>query len=241
MFKMKRYDEDGNPYGVGHYIKVLLKAFIIFGAVALIVLFFYRKGMMDDCGDMENIIWTEEALAAYNAAPEDFSVREIYDYNTKDISNIFNVSATRYIPSTGELQFTLRANEATLERAFAETYGLQTLPENEIFIFALRDAEGRLYTEYEFITEVRNIYRYRRLVFRGIDLDASSQLTLLAYCTLDGIPDEFSFCDTVKIYDAIHPTRTYKYSKELPEDGRATEGLKAYSFNFGEELPPFEN
>ena len=117
---MKRYDEDGNPYGVAHYIKVALKALIILIAIAIIALFIFRKQMMNDKGDMEKLIWTEEAVAAYNTSPEDFSVRSIYDYNTKDTNNIFNVSATRYIPSACELQFTIRSNESTLSRAILE-------------------------------------------------------------------------------------------------------------------------
>lgn len=240
---MKRYDEDGNPYGVAHYIKVALKALIILIAIAIIALFIFRKQMMNDKGDMEKLIWTEEAVAAYNTSPEDFSVRSIYDYNTKDTNNIFNVSATRYIPSACELQFTIRSNEATLSRAILETYGVDitAAPDDEIFVFALRDDKGNMYTEYEYVTEIHNIYKYRRLVFSGIDLNQCTEVTLMAYCTLDGIPGEFTYCDTVKIYDAIHLTRIYDYSKELPKDVRPTEGVKAYSFNFGEELPPFED
>ena len=238
---MKRYDEDGEPYGIGHYIKVFLKTLVVLCAIAIIALFIYRKSMMNDVGGMEDLIWTDEAVAAYNASPESFAVRELYDYNTKDVSNIFNVSATRYFPSVNELQFTLRSNESTLARAITETYGLDAMPEEEIFIFALRDAEGRMYTDYEYVTEDRNIYKYRRIAFGGIDLESSEEFTLLAYCTLDGIPGEFTFCDTVKIYDAIHPTRTYDYSKELPVGREPTVGLKAYSFNFGEALPPFED
>lgn len=226
---MDRLEYSGKKPGAGRIIKEILKGMILAIVVLMVGLMFYRSCQMTETKASKRFVWNEEALDAYTAAPEEFEVLELRDYNTYKVDDIFTALSPRYVPAIGQFQFSLRYNT----KAIKTKYGLIEPSDGELFVFALRDANGRYYTDYDFISDSHDMYEYRRLVFTGVETKDCGKLTLFAFCTADETgPIKANYCDSVDIYVENDATRRYNISKELPGGTGVSPALESYTTVF---------
>lgn len=211
------YYEEFEKKKHGPVYRAVSWALIIF-VVAFAVFLFARIRINNHApNEVEATLWDEAAYSAYTASPDTF---EIYSYtlesyykesaeNTERVTrNIMTeklnikFTATEYMASTNELQFTVRYNEATAREYAANDEG-------ETFIFLLRDDKGNVYGDYSYQGYEQNFmgskrYNYRRFVFHDIDLSEIETLTMYVYPTNAVISDK-SHVDSIIIYDAYLP------------------------------------
>ncbi|MBQ6702046.1 MAG: hypothetical protein IJN17_03740 [Clostridia bacterium] len=148
--------------------KILLYTLRITTLLVFAVLF-WRIFSGDSPDSMKKFLWTESSIEQYNKSPEDFKV---YHYKHKDnlsAEGKFSASEVYFVPSIGQLQVTVRFNNSTLDKV-VEEYKLEEKPDKDAFVFVLTDHLGNAYTEYSYISDEKNVYNYRRLVFEGIDM-----------------------------------------------------------------------
>ena len=129
---------------------------------------------------MKNMIWTENAVALYESAPDSFKVTHYPSTDSFSEDNMYSISQITYTDGIGQLQATVRYNERALKYMMREK-GVETLPEGEIFVFKLRDNFGKLYNEYTYTVAQKNGYGYRHVIFDGVDMEDVTQLTLEIY------------------------------------------------------------
>ena len=164
-------EEDGKKLTAGKIIGKTIRYTLRILALLVFVILFWRIFSGNDPKAMQKFIWTEEAAKSYASSPNDFKA---YYYKHKDNlakDGTFAASSVYYVPENGEIQFTVRYNDSTLEKV-AEHYSLSELTEGELFVFTLTDSNGNTYTEYEYITDKKNMYNYRRLIFKGVDINS---------------------------------------------------------------------
>ncbi len=165
VFKM----DERQPISIGYVLKKTIK-FIFWGIIILgNVLLLWRIFSSGDTKIAKSFIWKEETIALYNQSPDSFNAyKHNYEYNFTD-GGTFSVSNLYFIPSAEQFQFTVRYNNSTLKKLMQE-YDLQEKPIGETFVYRLVDNRGNEYTEYEFLTDSKNVYNYRRVVFDGIKM-----------------------------------------------------------------------
>ena len=159
----------GKKLTVGKIIGKTLLYGLRLAAFSVIAILLWRIFSGGVPKSMQSYIWTDEAYSIYTAAPDDYS---IYHYKRNDNlskDGKFMASYVYYVKETGEFQITLRYNNSTLKKLAAD-YSLDSLPENEPFVFTLTDQNGKVYTEYEYSVDKKNLYNYRKLIFKGIDM-----------------------------------------------------------------------
>ncbi len=168
-------------YILGKTIKYLFWGIIILGNVFLL----WRVFSSGDTKIAKSFIWKEETIALYNQDPDSFKAyRHEYEYNFTD-GGTFSVSNLYFVPSAEQFQFTVRYNNSTLKKLMQE-YNLTEKPSGETFVYRLVDNRGNEYTEYEFLTDSKNVYNYRRVVFDGITMpDENSEEKVLETLTLN--------------------------------------------------------
>ena len=159
------------------------------------------------------LLWDQSAYDAYLADPEHFVLTDhpLGSYIDPDGKNVirntmtadayFSFSNVCYAPQIGQIQLTLRYNESTVGNLMQD-YELSELPDGELFVFVLEDAQGNRYSDYSFTSYGqkflgRSRYQYRRLLFRGVNMDTDT-LTLKIYYI--GQPDGKSV-DEMIVYD----------------------------------------
>ena len=173
-------EEDKKP----SFVKKLFKAIavcIILGVYAVLLLRFFFSC---DSKIVDDILKTDEIVAAHDASPETFEIRqyEITDwYASKnpagDDSNLggklLSVSDLYYIPSTESLQVTLKFNLDILENRNVE-YSEELLPFKLYLVEHLGD-ENAIGAKFEDIVAVKYDERYSfgyiRVCFDGIKLE----------------------------------------------------------------------
>ncbi len=168
--------------------------------------------------DARIILWDESAYDAYQEDPEGFALvsHPLGSYtdpdtgknvirNTMTADAYFSFSDVCYAPDSGQIQLTVRYNESTVGHLM-EDYELSFLPEGELFRFVLEDAQGNRYYDYYFTAYAQKFlgksrYQYRRLLFRGVDLNTDT-LTLKIYYIGQPIDSEQDDCmDEIIVYD----------------------------------------
>lgn len=155
--------------------RILKKTFFYsLRVIALIVvgLLFWRIFSSGDTKLAKEFLWNESAITAYNENPNNFQAFHYKhpDNYTKD--GKFMASNVYFVKSTGQFQITVRYNNSTLKK-LAKEYNLEKIPNGEVFVFTLTDNLGNVYTEYEYAVDEKNVYNYRRVIFDGIDMNAS--------------------------------------------------------------------
>jgi hypothetical protein len=216
--------------------------------VLVMGLIFFRIYIQKVPSAAAQFIWTADTLAAYQ---EDADSLKIYTqeltsynyptgkdangqmeyeritYNTITSDGTFQVSDLVYIPSTKELQITVRYNRLAISKVM-EAYSLSEEPTGELFFFAIegiQDSENGYATDYSYFSYSRFTYEYRRLVFRNVDLTNSSLLYLNVYYRDDvSLENPLTFDAstnypveiTLPIYDSYLGWEDYSQSKALP-------------------------
>ena len=139
---------------------------VAFSVIAILLWRIFSGGVPKS---LQTYVWTDEAYGIYTQDPDNYS---IYHYKRNDNlskDGKFMASYVYYVTETGEFQITLRYNNSTLKK-LAEDYKLEDIPSGEPFVFTLTDQNGKVYTEYEYYSAKKNLYNYRKLIFKGIDM-----------------------------------------------------------------------
>lgn len=216
-------------------ISRILKWLVIALVVFVYAFLMFRIFIQSDTKIAKTFLWTENTVAAYESNSDAFEALTqdnsytYYDQNTKETIQYsystysgseedrthdgqFHTSQFVYIPSSHELQITLRYNREAVSELLA-TYGLEKAPSGELLCFALTDGVN-YYTDYTFLTDSRFTYQYRRLTFSGIDLTDVSQMALEIYYI--GDVQKSTPYESMVIYLSNIPMEQYKVKKALP-------------------------
>lgn len=170
--------------------KILKKTVIFcleFLAILVFAVLIWRVFSTNDPKTVTKFLWNEAGIEAYNKTPGEFLAYE-YDHNNNlTPDGKFAASSVYFVPLTGQFQITLRYNDSTVKylieelmnehglskEGVAEEFGITENTEKELFVFTLTDNLGNTYTDYEYISDTRYMYNYRRLIFDGIDMSAA--------------------------------------------------------------------
>ncbi len=236
------YSEENEEYTSGQSTagKVAKKIFFItlrVMAVFVIALLLWRMFSTRDTKFSKAFIWNESAIDAYNSNSSDFIAYECKKSDNITRSGRFTTSNVYFVPMINQIQFTVRYNNSTL-KALAKDYELSAIPTGENFIFVLEDNLGNIYTEYEYTVDAKNLYNYRKVIFDGIDTNASKvtkdknnkdvteyfeSLTLKIYYVNDvllSMP-----YDSLVVYHAGRRSEELDLEKYMFENNTATSGL----------------
>lgn len=154
---------------VGKIIKKTILYSLRILALAVFVILIWRVFSGNEPKSMQNFLWNEDSVSEYTNDPANF---QAYYYKHKDnlsADGKFSASYVYFVPSSGQFQITLRYNDSTIEKLMND-YELSSAPKGEAFVFTLKDHLGNVYTEYEYVSDRKNMYNYRRLVFKGVDM-----------------------------------------------------------------------
>lgn len=116
------------------------------------------------------------------------------------------------------------------------------------FVFVLRDNYGKVYAEYEYLSDTKTLYHYQRLSFSGIDLFGEAQTSP------DHVYPSPDAADPAYIYKGAHASEsnaiTYLYldmyyEKEIDVNGEAfsyplqvyTSEVELELYDFSKEIP----
>ena len=163
----------------------------------------------------KSYLFTEAA-----AASETLTVWNVPAHATTNTESVFTESDIFLTEEIGQLQFTLRYNEALLRKE-AERTGAEKPPADctSFVIFVLEDDLGNRYTDYRCAADSRYVSRYLKLVFEGLDGEASS-FRLIAYRVgEDGIKEEEPI-DATRIYASNFYRTAAKVKKPSTADAR---------------------
>ena len=166
-------DEEEGSSLLGRILRYICYALIL----ALYLFFFWRMCTRGDTALAKSYCWTDAGRTAYTETGGAMAVyqidpkSEIGKATTKKGNEFaFSISSVYLTPVIDQLQFTMRYNDSLLGHLQAE-YDLDTKPEGEAFVFVLADNLGNVYTEYQYLTDTRNVNNYRRLVFEGLSFE----------------------------------------------------------------------
>lgn len=210
----------------------IMSMFICLLAVAICIMWVVMN-IIDADGDISNIVWTKEALEAYNEAPEDFTVEyyKVYEdhFFTNETHNkgYFSVSKIRFLPAASQWQMTVRYNKSTL-KYLSEDLNIKLEEGKDHFTFALEDSSGNMYTDFSYKKDVQGRYTYYRLIFDNVSIKNVSDVMIRIYLS-DDIKDDVypeEALGELPMYQADLPRDTYKFKKELPDDMKPESSLK---------------
>ncbi|MCL2517568.1 MAG: hypothetical protein FWF15_03295 [Oscillospiraceae bacterium] len=162
----------------------------VYGLIIFVYLFFMvRICTMGDPKSMEEFVWNESGVSAYNSNSDNFIINVVneksmnYQYITGDgkfaVSNIHTAKLAD--ANAGQIQFTIRYNNSTIKTLKAD-YNLEKDPVGEPFIYILYDSNGNIYRNYQYISDRKLLYNYKRIIFDGIDLTADEFHVDIYYC-----------------------------------------------------------
>ncbi len=201
---------------VGKVLKVIALSISFF----IFAFFLFRIFTMGDPVSMTTVDWNPSAREAYQHNPSSFSVisQKQQVMLTKD--GKFWISGILYLPEAKQLQVTIKYNDSTL-KALREETG-QDLPD-EPFTFSLLDSAGIRYTDYDFRTERKLNYSYRRLIFYGVDLtDAATAYVDIYYS--EQVDFERPPYSSLMAWNRALPTESLDVSAALPDDLKGETG-----------------
>lgn len=178
-----RFEDEKSPGRVGKICKGA--ALLLIAAVFALLLF--RMCTDDASGSMQEYLITPATidLSAPISAFSQTLPKDLDEVCTEAGNRFaFQISELQYAPEAGELQLTVRYNKS-LQKELLREYAVTELPAGEWFLFALEDQDRKFYTEYVYLSDTRNVNRFRRLAFSGIDFGTVQSLTLCVYPALD--------------------------------------------------------
>ena len=204
-------------------LKTILKSIMWVLVVIVYGMIFFRLCTGKPPKSVSGVLWTEDALAAYEEYGEDLLIysHEPVEHIAEDgVSGIYDIV---YIPASQTVQMTVRYNKNLAEgyyenqlqkrrdaiedeviksegydrtqlssltaeqrekyNALIEERLAASLAEDPInvseseypFRFVLRDNYGKVYNTYEYVADIKTLYRYQRLSFEGVDLFGGGQ------------------------------------------------------------------
>lgn len=212
--------------------KVMFALFCVLFA-SLVFIIFFRNAMMQPTSKMKQLIFNDELISAKSEYNDELAIYTLYEYNSNDSRNVFVISNIRYIESIGQFQFTLRWNNNVIERLMEKDgYSMSDI-EGELFRFAIADDTGRVYTEYEYLSDSKFQYGFRRIVFNGIDVEGIKSLSVLAFTTYEKeeilLSDAF---DEIPLFVASEHGAKYKMSKAEKNISEPNPELVKVSYKF---------
>lgn len=162
---------DPNKITLGKVIKKTFFYTLRIIAVLVFGLLFWRIFSSGDTKLAKSFLWNESAIASYKENADEFSA--FYYKRPDNYTKLgeFQASNVYFVPSTGQFQITVRYNNSTLKK-LAEDYSLDEIPSGEVFVFTLSDNLGNVYTSYEYASDSKKLYNYRRVVFDNVDMNA---------------------------------------------------------------------
>ena len=182
--------------------KVFAISFVIF-VFFLIGLMTTRLFMSKPPASMKEMVWTEDAIKAYNENGNKLSIKHILCSDSFDESRMFSVSTITYCEQIKELQVTVRYNDRVLSYLEEEYPGASEKPET--YIFTLFDNFENRYNEYKYTVDHRSGYTYRHLIFSNISLEDVSKLYIGVYYI-----DDVNFLE-----DPRHKMYVFKYDFDV--------------------------
>lgn len=129
---------------------------------------------------MKEHIWTESAVAAYEASGGMMKITKYPSTDSFSEDGMYSISQITYTEAIGQFQATVRYNERALEY-LKRNKGIDKLPDGEIFVFLLRDNHGAVYTDYLYTQTEKSGYGYRHVIFDGVSMSDVTTLTLEIY------------------------------------------------------------
>ena len=205
-------------------LKTILKSIMWVLVVIVYGMIFFRLCTGKPPKSVSGILWTEDALAAYEQYGNDILIysHEPVEHIAEDgVSGIYDIV---YIPAAKTLQMTVRYNKnlaedyydnqvqkrrdaieddviksegydrtqlsalsaeqreaynALIEERLAASLAKDPIKVSDSqypFVFVLRDNYNNVYATYEYVEDVKTLYRYQRLSFEGVDLFGSGQV-----------------------------------------------------------------
>lgn len=195
--------------------KITIKSVFKFTALLLIALVYVlligRMSLAKVRGDMDSYLWTEKSSSAYLDAPDEYKILSAYLPAVIDEdTGYYHISNFTFVPSTGEVQLTVRYNNSTV-RVLNDFYP-EREKKQEDFVFVITDENGNVYKSYKYIASSNLLYNFRRVIFEGIDLENCGSL----YFGIHYIDDANDLCPMTRRYKLID-------SELINEDGYITE------------------
>ena len=231
-------------------IRKILKYVVIGLVIAVYALIFYRIYLQNNSGVkiVNQLISNTETVKAFRDTYEKGESFDVYSQNltsytlvletdadkkpTKTTNIIYNeysqsknyygtfyVTGFLYYEDSEQVVITLRYNRSALN-ALKEDYKLSDIP-SEPFFFTLDDGK-QFYDEYEYVSDKKFTYYYRRIIFNSVSLEDIKSLSLNIYYVGDS-EDYYAPLDYIPIYDSRVPLEKVKNVAALEY---ITSGLK---------------
>lgn len=171
-----------------HIFPKMVKWLLLFCIIATYLLFFFRVQTGKAPREMREFIFNADSVYMSATRPDAFAV-----YSQKQEANLQSVKVNSaysftvqtshilYAPTSGQMQFVVRYNKS-MQKALNAYYerAVDTPIAGELFTYALRDEDGRLYTDFTLLDgQERNVNVFRQLSFGGVLFDVDTELTLL--------------------------------------------------------------
>ena len=211
------YEEYKNNPTAGKMIKKFFKWIAILIIVLVYAVIFVRLYFRGVPSEFKGFTWTDEAVAAFTADPENFKITQLNLSNAMDSDGLYEISNAFICPSTKEVQVTVQYNSRSTINTLMQLYSLSERPTGEVFVYLLRDSDGNVYTEYKFTAKSRPMNEFRRIVFTGVEFDPELQYDLEVYYGGD-VSGESLIAKYFTLYDKERENLT-----ETPEKAGKTE------------------
>ena len=173
MYKMKK---------VFKFIKIGIYLIALGAFIILIIGAFNVNPPKEYC----ELLWNDKLISVYENDPESFRVYYLSEYekNYSSEDGKFSFCKVRCIEAAQQWQITVICNDSTV-RDLGEKIGSKLSSDKENFTFVLKDQDGNIYSEYDYIYTHEKRHGFRRLVFDGIPRNSVSKLSLCIYYTGD--------------------------------------------------------
>ncbi len=162
-------DYEGMQQNSHKVLKTVLKVVVI-----ALIIFVYGAVMIRSCARRpeKHILYSNELKAALDEGDVDIYYQSPYDkINRNDDGTFqFSISDCYYIPSTKQLQVTVRYNLAVLEDT-KNKYDLKETPTDDCFDYSLLFEDGTRQTSYSYSSYISGRYRFIYLLFDNVDLN----------------------------------------------------------------------
>ena len=203
---------------------------------AIIALLLWRVFLSDRVpGGMKTLLVDDATYAAYEAQGELTLYTQTQDklIVNGDTAGYFWVSQAVFIPEASQVQILVRYNNSTLEH-IAEDFKLDGVPNRESTVidvtlrvrYAADESgevrEERYYAAQPPVSDSTLMYNYRKLVFDGLDVDASVSEILVDFYYVDRVNYEKLPYGTLLVYDSESDNEPIRLS------ARDKKALKAY-------------
>ncbi len=230
------WEESKKRFTPAKIIKFIFKAVAMLIIVGTFTLLLGRMTLMQIPNAFEGVSATDGILTSVENGTFDALMQEPlepYNNNGKDENGNYergwyHVSNIAVSKAAGEVQLTVRYNSRSTVNTLMEKYSLTERPTGEVFVYALSDDKGNVYTDYVFASKSRPLYEFRRVIFTGVDLAEVKRLNLDVYYAKD-VSEDGLMNAQFEIYNST-------YEVEAAEAGK----LKGHKLTFESAAVNFE-